>query len=178
MFNIDPNISPEAAPLAWLVGTWVGEGELGYPGIEPARFTQRLEISHDGGPYLTHNSEIRLLDEEGVGQVWSSERGYWRVPPQEALEDLTKPGESRQIEIELLLAEPTGHVSVYLGIANGPRIDLATDLIARTASGAEIEAATRLYGLVQGKLMWAHDLAAFGHELQSYSSAQLNRLEE
>jgi len=178
VFNIDPNISPEAAPLAWLVGTWVGEGELGYPGIEPARFTQRLEISHDGGPYLTHSSEIRLLDEDGVGQVWSSERGYWRVPPQEALEHLPEAGESRQIELELLLAEPTGHVSVYLGIANGPRIDLATDLIARTASGAEIEAATRLYGLVQGKLMWAHDLAAFGHELQSYSSAQLNRLEE
>lgn len=176
-FTIDSSISPEAASLAWLIGTWVGEGELGYPGIQPSRFTQRLEIGHDGGPYLTHSSEIRLLDEDGVGQVWSSERGYWRVPPQKALDELPAAGESRQIEIELLLAEPTGHVSVYLGIANGPRIDLATDLIARTTSGAEVEAATRLFGLVQGKLMWAHDMAAFGEELQSYASAQLTRME-
>lgn len=176
-FTIDPSLSPEAAPLAWLVGTWVGEGELAYPSIAPSRFTQRLEIGHDGGPYLTHSSEIRLLDEDGVGQVWSSERGYWRVPPQKALDELPAAGEVRRIEVELLLAEPTGHVSVYLGVASGARIDLATDLIARTSSGAEVEAATRLFGLVQGKLMWAHDMAAFGEELQSYSSAQLSRVE-
>lgn len=174
-FVIDPTISPDVAPLAWLVGTWEGEGELGYPGIEPSRFTQTVHIGHDGGPYLTHASEIRLLDEDGPGQVWASESGYWRVPPQEALQNIPKPGETRQVEVEFLLAEPSGHVSVYMGVANGPRIDLATDLIARTDSGAEVEAATRLYGLVQGQLMWAHDMAAFGESLQSYASAQLQR---
>src|SRR5699024_11450455 len=108
------------APLAWLVGTWEGEGEPGSPGIESSRFTQTVHIGHDGGPYLTPASEIRLLDENGPGQVWASESGYWRVPPQEALQNIPKPGETRQGEVEILLAEPRGHVSVYMGVANGP----------------------------------------------------------
>ncbi|TDE88335.1 FABP family protein [Occultella glacieicola] len=78
-------------------------------------------------------------------------------------------------EIEVLLAEPSGHVSVYLGVVQGPRIELATDLVARTASGAEVSAAARMYGLVRGELMWATDMAAFGHEMQSYSSGRLQR---
>jgi hypothetical protein len=60
--------------------------------------------------------------------------------------------------------------------ANG-RIDLVSDLIARTATGAEVTAGKRLYGLVQGDLMWAHDLAAFGQPMQSYASARLARVE-
>jgi len=80
-------------------------------------------------------------------------------------------------DLEVLLAEPTGHVSVYLGRVQGPRIELTTDLVARTASGAEIGAASRMYGLVSGELFWATDLAAFGHELQSYSSGRLQRQE-
>ena len=80
-------------------------------------------------------------------------------------------------ELEVLLAEPTGHVSVYLGQVQGPRVELTTDLVARTASGADIGAASRMYGLVGGELFWATDLAAFGHELQSYSSGRLQRQE-
>jgi len=61
-------------------------------------------------------------------------------------------------------------------VGNG-RIDLGTDLMARTASAPEVASATRLYGLVNGELMWALDLAAFGHELQSYASGRLSRVE-
>ncbi|MFV0286310.1 MAG: heme-binding beta-barrel domain-containing protein [Demequina sp.] len=32
-----------------------------------------------------------------------------------------------------------------------------------------------MYGLVEGELMWAWDLAAFGNDLQSYLSARLTR---
>ena len=48
---------------------------------------------------------------------------------------------------------------------------------ARTATGADVTAGRRLYGLVNGELMWAHDLAAFGQPLQSYASARLSRVE-
>ena len=37
-------------------------------------------------------------------------------------------------------------------------------------------AATRLYGSVQGELMWTWDIAAFGEPLQSYTSARLSRV--
>jgi hypothetical protein len=78
--------------------------------------------------------------------------------------------------VELLLADPSGHVAVYVGATGNGRIDLVSDVIARTATGAEVSAGKRLYGLVNGELMWAHDLAAFGHELQSYASARLSRV--
>jgi len=60
-------------------------------------------------------------------------------------------------------------------VGNG-RIELAGDVIARTPDAAEVTAATRLYGLVGGELMWTWDIAAFGQPLQSYASAQLRRV--
>ncbi len=144
------------------------------------------------------------VDTLQAGEVWSTESGFWRVSPNPAggatptgsgtadggthpagetrsgngRDDGTATGRAAPVsQLEVLLAEPTGHVSVYLGQVQGPRIELTTDLIARTATGAEIGAASRMYGLVSGELFWATDLAAFGHELQSYSSGRLQRQE-
>jgi len=181
-FVLPDGLAPEVYPLAWLVGRWRGEGVVGYPGIEESAFTQDVEFTHDGGPYLAYRSTIRLvvapddtsaLDGEPAepGPVWSTESGYWRVPPERP--DGLSP---EQHPVELLLADPSGHVSVYIGAVGNGRIDLASDLVARTATGAEVTAGTRLYGLVNGELMWAHDLAAFGHPMQSYASARLSRV--
>jgi hypothetical protein len=197
-FTLPEGLAPEVYPLAWLVGRWVGEGVVGYPGIDESPFTQEVEVTHDGGPYLFYTSTIRLVlvpddvaaltvdgavvtdgpvrDEVPPGPVdepapvWSTESGYWRIPPE-------RPGDlaDDQHPVELLLADPSGHVALYVGAVGNGRIDLASDLIARTASGAEVSAGKRLYGLVQGDLMWAHDIAAFGHPMQSYASARLVR---
>jgi len=105
------------------------------------------------------------------GRVWSTESGFWRVSTERSA-DLA----AGQHPLEVLLADPAGRVSVYLGIAAGGRIDLASDLIARTATGAAVTASKRLYGLVGGQLLWVWELAAFGHPLQSYASAQLDRI--
>lgn len=191
-FTLPDGLAPEMYPLAWLVGRWHGEGVVGYPGIEETAFTQDVVVDHDGGPYLSYTSTIRLVvapddasalaaDDvapsgsaaggEGPGPVWSSEQGYWRIPPErpEGMGSELHP-------VELLLADPSGHVAVFVGATGNGRIDLVSDLIARTATGAEVTAGKRLYGLVQGELMWAHDLAAFGQELQSYASARLSRV--
>ena len=176
-------LAPEVYPLAWLVGTWRGEGVVAYPGIAEAAFTQDLVVSSDGGPYLAYTSTIRLVevpDDPAAlidggpehGAVWSSELGYWRVPPERP--DDVPPGRH---PVELLVADPSGHVAVYVGAVGNGRIDLVSDLVARTATGAEVTAGRRLYGLVNGELMWAHDLAAFGQPLQSYASARLSRVE-
>lgn len=187
-FVLPDGLAPEVYPLAWLVGRWQGEGVVGYPGIEESAFTQELVIDHDGGPYLSCTSTIRLVvapddpsaltadpDEAGAeddeGPVWSTESGYWRVPP-ERPEELTP----EQYPVELLVADPSGHVAVYVGATGNGRIDLVSDLIARTATGADVTAGKRLYGLVNGELMWAHDIAAFGQPMQSYASARLTRV--
>ncbi|MGV8979410.1 MAG: FABP family protein [Cellulomonas sp.] len=185
-FIIPEGLAPEVYPLAWLVGRWHGEGVVGYPGIDEAAFTQDVDFTHDGGPYLAYTATIRLVvapdDAAGLtdpdaagapaqpGPVWSTESGYWRVPPErpDGLDD-------GQAPVEVLLADPAGHLSLYLGAVGNGRIDLVSDLVARTASAAEVTAGKRLYGLVHGDLMWAFDLAAFGHPMQTYASARLVR---
>ena len=47
-----------------------------------------------------------------------------------------------------------------------PQIDLATDAIARTASAGEYSGGKRLYGYVNGDLMWVGEKAAPGVPLQ------------
>jgi hypothetical protein len=182
-FVLPDGLAPEVYPLAWLVGTWRGEGVVAYPGIDEAAFSQKLVVASDGGPYLSYSSTIRLVEvpddvsaldggEPEQATVWASETGYWRVPP-ERPDDV--PAGRRPVE--LLVADPSGHVAVYIGAVGNGRIDLVSDLVARTATGAEVTAGRRLYGLVNGELMWAHDLAAFGQPLQSYASARLSRVE-
>ena len=172
-FVLPDGLAPEIYPLAWLVGTWEGPGVVEYPDIPRADFRQRVEFSHDGGPYLQYSSTITLIGMDGEdGQVWSVESGFWRVatetPEGMQLKDYQHP-------IEVVMADAAGMVSLYIGAVGNGRIDLATDLMARTASAAEVSGATRMYGNVDGELMWAWDLAAFGHELQSYASARLSR---
>lgn len=190
-FTIPEGLAPEVYPLAWLVGTWRGPGFIDYPGIGECPILVEATFSADGGPYLLYEATTWELENppanlEGdidvvaltPGQMWTRESGYWRVPPQQAPTAPTSTSGDDQparTELEVLLAEPTGHVSVYLGVVQGPRVQLATDLMARTATGAEITAAQRMYGLVNSELMWATDMAAFGEEMQSYSSGRLQR---
>lgn len=194
-FEIPDGLAPDAYPLAWLVGWWRGPGVLGYPGIEKRAFVQEIQFDHDGGPYLSYASTIRLLpvgaepvdsgeasggDDADLGPVWQVESGFWRCPPDvEGLAARSEDGVGEhgvgEHGVEVLLSDPSGHVSLYLGTVGHGRIELTSELIARTSTAAEVSAATRLYGLVQGELMWAWDMAAFGEPLQPYASARLSR---
>jgi hypothetical protein len=59
---------------------------------------------------------------------------------------------------------------------SGTRVEMATDVVARTATAKEVTAGRRLYGLVGEDLAWAYDMAAMGQELQPHISAQLKRV--
>ena len=73
--------------------------------------------------------------------------------------------------------QPGGVSEVYVGEVDGPRIDLATDAVMRTAGAKEYSAATRLYGLVDDHLLWAWDIAALGQDLRTHASGRLARVE-
>ena len=175
-FVIPDDLAPEVYPLAWLVGRWEGHGVLEYPDIPATDVLHRIDFTHDGGPYLEYRAAITVMGPDGEpGQVWSVETGFWRVSPEVPegieLEEYRHP-------IEVVLTDASGYVSVYVGAVGNGRVDLGTDLMARTASAPEVAGATRLYGHVNGELMWAWDLAAFGKELQSYLSGRLSRIED
>jgi hypothetical protein len=158
-----PEPHPDLAPLAFLLGRWEGAGVGGYPTIESFQFGQELTFTHNGKPFLIYTSRTWRLDAEGnIGQPLATETGFWRPQPDG--------------KVEVLLAHPTGITEIYLGEVSGHRVDLATDVVARTATAKEYTAGRRLYGLIGDDLGWAFDMAAVGQPLQSHVSAQLKRV--
>jgi hypothetical protein len=161
--DLEPH--PDLETLRFLLGRWEGAGIGGYPTIESFRFGQEISFSHNGKPFLIYTSRTWRLDEEGqIGPPLGTESGYWRPRPDN--------------QVEVMLAHPTGIVEIYLGEISGTRIEMATDVVARTATAKEVTAGHRLYGLVgPGQdLAYAYDMAAVGQELQSHLSAQLKRV--
>jgi len=157
-----PEPHPDLAPLRFLLGRWEGAGVGGYPTIESFHFGQEVTFSHNGKPYLIYASRSWLLDADGVpGRPLTMETGFWRPRPEG--------------KVEVLLAHPTGITEIYLGEVTGTKIEMATDIVARTSTAKEVTAGHRLYGLVGPDLAYAYDMAAVGQPLQPHLSAQLKR---
>ena len=159
-----PDLHPSLEHLAFLVGEWQGLGVVGYPTITEARYEQEVSFSHDGRPFLAYISKTWLIDDEGARIRPSGvETGFWR------------PGKEPR-DVEVLLAHPTGIVEVYVGEVAFHRIELTSEVVARTETAKEVTAFTRLYGLVEGDLAYAVDMAAVGQPLQPHLSARLARI--
>ena len=165
MFVIDPDLPEQLRPLAWLIGRWQGAGVLGYPTIESRHYGQEVVCSHDGRGFLEWQSRSWLLDAQTGETVRPSaiELGFWRPT-----EDGT--------EAELLLVHPTGILELYYGRVQPAKIELRTDGVMRSPHAKEYNAATRLYGLVDGDLLYTMDMAAVGQPLTPHLSATLKRV--
>jgi THAP4-like, heme-binding beta-barrel domain len=156
-------LAPALASLSWLIGRWEGAGVGGYPTIDSFQFGQELTFGHVGKPHLTYTSRSWLLDEAGtMVRPLATESGFWRPAPDGG--------------VEVTLAHPTGYSEVWIGTVEGTRVQLHTDVVARTATAKEYTAGQRLYGLVDGELLWAFDMAAVGHPLQPHLSGRLKRV--
>lgn len=161
-FEIPDNLHPDCAPVAWLLGTWRGNGHGDYPTIEKFQFGQELIFAHDGRPFFHYFSRAWILDEEGNKVRESAlETGFLRCRPERKL--------------EFVLTHATGFAEIWYGEAGDARFELSTDLVARTESAKEVTAGTRLYGYVEGDLLYAYDMAAVGQPLQPHLWARLER---
>lgn len=163
-FEIPHNIHPNCAPLAWLIGTWTGNGHGEYPGIEGFQFGQEVIFQQDGRPFIHYLSRSWILgpDGEHVREA-AQETGFLRPQADGTL--------------EVVLAHNLGFVEIWHGQLHPdqPRFEIVTDAVARTATAKDYAAGKRLYGYVDGDLMYAFDMAAMGHELQPHTHAQLKR---
>lgn len=164
-FEIPGDLHPDCGPVAWLLGTWRGNGHGDYPTISPYQFGQELIFTHDGRPFLHYFSRAWILDEADGELVkireGALETGFLRCRP--------------EARMELLLTHNTGFVEIWYGEASGGKLDLVTDAVARTESAKAYVAGKRLYGNVDGDLLYAFDMAAMGEPLQPHTWARLER---
>lgn len=185
--RLPENLAPENYPLGWLVDTWYGGGLLEYDNISSNAYLHELTIDNrDAGPYLRFTSQIWLanepaavVDKENSGQytydsltkaqLWSATTGYLRVNPE------TAKREDGAVELEAMVASPSGTAQLWVGLINGPRLQLVTDTIVRSGSGAELEGAQLMAGNVATDLFYAYDMAAFGFEMRNYLAGRLSR---
>ena len=163
----------ELAHLSWLIGTWAGVGLGQFPTIDDFRFGQEVTFATDGRPFLSYWSRSWELDDEGNRtKPRATEAGFLRPRPDN--------------EVEMLLAHPSGYAEVWVGtvvvdsienaVITGAHAELHTDVVARTGSAKEVTGGTRLYGLREGDLLWAYDMAAVGQPLTNHLSARLKRV--
>ncbi len=161
--RLGPGLDDANLSLLPLVGVWRGEGRLHSVDDTPERvFGQQLTISHDGRGFLRHESVSWLYDEDGNALPADREVGWWR--PQS---DGT---------VELVLADAAGFVEVFYGEAQTlASWSLGTDAVVRTTSAPSVTGATRLYGIVDGRLAYVNERATTEHPLRPYASALLDR---
>jgi hypothetical protein len=162
-FEIPENIHPNCAPLAWLLGGWRGNGEGDYPTIEKFTWGQELIFQQDGRPFFHYMARSWVTDAEGNKvRDAAQETGFFRCHDNG--------------EVELLLTHNIGISELWHGRVDGARLQLTTDAVMRASTAKEVTAGQRMYGLVEGDLWYAMDMAAVGQELQPHLWGKLVRL--
>lgn len=164
------DLHPALLGLLPFVGLWRGRGQGGFPADGDYNFAQEIRVSHDGRPFLRFDSRSWLLDDDSkpAGE-WIVESGFWRP----VLSD----GRASD-EMEATVITPDGTAELYLGKTIGPtRLEMAADAIAYTPTGLQQTGGHRLFGIVDGALLYAHEVAVGESGLRPHMSARLLRID-
>lgn len=123
--------------LSFLIGTWRGQGESGYPSVEDSRYSEEMVFTDGGDGMLVYQE--RAWDPD-TDEPIHSETGYLR-----ALDDGT---------IDFALAYPFGVAEVMEGIAEGTKLTLASKSVGVTNHGEPVIGLTRVIEVGQGALVY------------------------
>jgi hypothetical protein len=166
--TVDVRSGPEVAhgllSVLPLLGEWHGEGVLAGGDAGDRRFGQWIRLAHDGRDFLAYESRTWLIGDDGaVEGPAARESGFWRPRGED--------------DVELLVTTPDGLLELYVGRARTTTSwELTSDVVARTPDAPETSRAVRLYGIVEGALMYAIDRAGADTPLRPTMSARLERL--
>jgi THAP4-like, heme-binding beta-barrel domain len=157
-----PDLHPDVASLAPLLGVWAGQGDGVYPTIAPFGYLEQVTFTHVGKPFLSYAQKTKASDD---GRPLHAETGYLRVPS--------------EARVELILAHPTGVAEIEEGpvSVHGALIEmeLAATAIGRSASAKEVTALGRFIRVDGDELTYTVYMGAVGQPLQPHLTATLRR---
>ena len=145
-------------PIAFLLGTWRGEGEGAYPTIESFRYGEEVTFSHVGKPFLAYSQRTWSLS---AGTPMHSETGFWR------------PLDGGRVEA--VLAHPFGAGEIQEGTVKQTRIELRSKSVVLTSTAKVINAVARTFEVDDDVLRYTVEMAAVRQPLQYHLSAELRR---
>lgn len=157
-----PDLHPDLAALAPLLGTWAGQGSGNYPTIPPFDYLEEVVFGHVGKPFLAYGQKTKAVAD---GKPLHAETGYLRVP---------QPG-----RVELVLAHPSGITEIEVGTysVTGDLIEMqmSTTTVGLTPSAKEVTALGRSFRIDGDELSYTVQMGAVGQPLQDHLAAVLRR---
>jgi hypothetical protein len=168
MSDQKPDLHPDLAVLAPLLGGWSGRGAGKYPTIQPFEYLEEVVFSHVGKPFLAYAQQTKSV---AYGRPLHAETGYLRVP---------RPG-----HVELVLAHPTGVTEIEVGTysvsgeagssSHVLELELSTASIGLAPSAKEVTALGRSVRVDGDELSYSVRMGAVGQPLQDHLAAVLHR---
>ena len=166
-------VHPDIAHLGWLVGSWGGIFNGETPAGEPFMFEQEAQFFSDGRPFLEYRSYSWIVDEDRKRINPShTEQGYWRGTAENG--------------VEAVIVNPMGICEVYVGrvIVGGlenatitrAELQLNPVEVALTPTAPAILSPSRMYGLVNGRLLTTFDMATGEHDAKPHVWISMEKL--
>jgi hypothetical protein len=150
-------LHPDCASLAFLLGTWRGQGQGEYPTIEEFRYNEEATFGHVGKPFLTYSQKTKNAE---TGEPMHAEAGYLRALGGN--------------EVEFIIVQPSGIIELHSGTAEGQKLDLSLDSVHITPTAKSVTDVWRsLWVDDEGVMHYLLTMAAVGQPLTHHLAAEL-----
>lgn len=152
-------VHPGIQGISYLLGTWKGQGEGGFPTINSFSYIEEINFSHHPSrPVVAYTQKTWKL---GSGEPMHAESGYWR-PRQDG-------------SIELVIAQSTGLVEVLKGTYNAEEkvIKLQSAMV---GNASKVKETTRVFEFTGGDLSYVVQMATHSVSLQPHLRASLKKI--
>jgi hypothetical protein len=154
-----PPLHAALEPLAFLLGTWRGNGSGKYPRIDDFEYGEEVRFWHYGRPVLLYSQRTWSL---GSGAPMHSESGFWRPAGDGA--------------VEVVLAHAFGIAEIDEGTLEGTTVRLRSRSLESSPTANEVEAVARTLTVTGDVLTYELEMAFGANELQPHLEARLERV--